>query len=62
MAFYFVRWLIPGQEPKGPQTFNTEKACRSFARRSLLHHPHWSAEVVEHQDGEQRVLARLVAR
>jgi hypothetical protein len=55
-GFYFVRWLIPGQEPKGSWTFNKLRACRSYARRALLHPPTWSAEIVHHQDGEQTVV------
>jgi len=62
MAFFYVRWLIPGQEPRGSQTFNTERACRSYARRSLYSHPTWSAEVIRHEGGEQTVLARFEVR
>jgi hypothetical protein len=59
MAFYYIRWIVPGQEPRGSQTFATEKAARSHARRSLLHHPRWSAEVVRHEGGEQTTIAKL---
>lgn len=58
-AFYFVRWLIPGQDPKGSQTFATLGAVRSFVRRGQYAHPSWTAQIVRHEGGEQTVVEEV---
>lgn len=49
-GWYFVRWLVPGGPPRGSQTFATLRACREHARRTLMHHSTWTAEIIR-QDG-----------
>ena len=52
-AFYFVRFHVPGQEPRGSQTFRLADAARRYANRVRLEHPDWRVVVIRYQGGEQ---------
>lgn len=55
-TFYFIRWIVPGQEPRGSQTFATLRACVAYVRRAMYAHPTWRYQIVRQQDGEQTVV------
>ena len=58
----FVRWLRHDGAPSGSQTFTTLRACRSYARRALLHHPTWIAQLVRHEGGGEQVVVAEISR
>lgn len=59
MAWYFILWLIPGEEPRGSQTFATKLAAYRYARSATLRHPTWRAQVVRHEDGRQTIVEEV---
>ena len=55
-AFYFIRWIIAGEAPRGSQTFAHRDSAIKYARRARLDHPEWGDQIVRHADGEQTVV------
>ena len=55
-AFFFLKFLIDGQEPRVSQTFATRDAAIRYARRARLEHAEWRYQIIRHADGKQTVV------
>ena len=55
-AFFFIRFLVPGEAPRGSQTFRLRDAATRYARRARLERPTWGYQIIRHAADGQTVV------